>query len=187
MLSSFREHLCCLPRLLFSFSPDPILLMATEVTAQFDDPRTTATYLGEAVGTHYSAALRAALAYGKHLAGVSESLLEDTFEGEGLRKFWLDLIASEEVGGISPSVLATLSSTSAHYFRDFLGTAEAVYERKYREASPARKKKLGQTEHARCLRLLRDHKAEGLRGRFAVQNTVSKWMQLSRITRAYRE
>jgi hypothetical protein len=161
--------------------------MATEVTAQFDDPGTTATYLGEAVGTHYSAALRAARAYGRHLAGAREFLLQDTFQGEGLKNFWLELIDSEEVGGIPASVLETLSSTSGHYFRDFLDTAEAVYERKYREASPARKKKLGQTEHARCLRLLRDHKAEGLRGRFAVQNTVSKWMQLSRITRAYRE
>lgn len=161
--------------------------MAREISAQFDDPGTAATYLGESIGTHYSAALRAAEAYGRHLAATRESLLTESFDGQGLRNFWLDLIRSEQVRLKSPNVLKNLSTTTSHYFQDFLDTADAVYGRQYMDVTPEQRKKIGQTEHAKCLRILRDHSAEGLEDHFAVQNRVSTWMQLIRVTRRYQE
>jgi len=157
------------------------------IDAHFDDPKTTATYFGEAVGTHYSVALRAAEAYGQHLAAARGSLLQEVFEGDGLTKFWQTLLNTEQVRNLAPGVLQALGTRPDHYFRDFLDTAEEVYERRYEDVSPSQRKRAGRSEHAKCLRLLRDHEAEGLKHRFAVQNRVATWMQVSRITRAYRQ
>ena len=94
--------------------------MIINIVAQFNDPSTAARYLGESVGTHYSAALRATEAYGNHLAAKRESLLSGIFEGQGLGDFWRDLLRSEQVRIGSPKVLQELSTTPSHYFFDFL-------------------------------------------------------------------
>lgn len=161
--------------------------MAKEVIARFEDARTVASYLGEAVGTHYSAALRAAEAYGKHLAAVRDSLQEEPYQGDSLGKFWLEVMKSEQVQSTSPTVLRDLRRSPAHYFSDFLDTAESVFQRRYEEGSKAQRKKVGQTQHAQCLRLLRDHRAEGIENHFAVQNKVATWMQMVRALGAYQE
>jgi len=161
--------------------------MATEVIARFEDARTVASYVGEAVGTHYSAALRAAEAYGKHLAAARDSLHKEPYEGDGLGKFWLAVMRSEQVQSTSPTVLRELRSSPVHYFSDFLDTADAVFQRRYQEASKSQRKKVGQTQHAQCLRLLRDHRAEGIENHFIVQNKVATWMQMVRALGAYQE
>jgi hypothetical protein len=161
--------------------------MSNQVVARFVDPATVAAYLGENVGTHYSAALRAAEAYGRHLAAIRGNLLSDTFEGERLGNFWRELLRSEQIRIGSPNVIRGLSSTPSHYFSDFLDTADAVYSRNYENVPPPQRKKLGHTEHAKCLRLLRDHQALGMRDRFAVQNKITTWMQLLRIVGGYQE
>jgi hypothetical protein len=161
--------------------------MRKEASPHFDDARTVARYIGEAVGTHYSAALRAAEAYGKHLASHRESLVEDTFEGEGLGRFWGAVMESEQVRGIPRGAHEQLSTTPTLYFSDFLDTADAVFGERYRDAPESRRKKLGHTQHAQCLRLLRDHAAEGIRDHFTVQNRVATWMQMIRVMGGYRE
>ena len=161
--------------------------MVRLVKAQFDDPKTVATYLGEAIGTHYSAALRAAEAYGRHLAAARESLLQESYDGQVLRDFWVDLMKSEEVRVKSPKVMKSLGSTPSLFFQDFLDTADEVFGEKYKDAPPQKRKKVGHSEHARCLRLLRDHKSEGLPDHFAVRNRVATWMQMIRVAQGYRE
>jgi len=161
--------------------------MTREVNAQFDDPGTAATYLGETVGTHYSAALRAAEAYGRHLAAVRESLNGERFEGDGLGKFWGDLMKAEQVRLRSPEVLKKLSTLPSHYFLDFLETADAVYYRRYQDVPATQRKKLGQTQHAQCLRILRDPTAEGMQDHFAIRNRIATWMQMIKVMRGYRE
>jgi hypothetical protein len=156
--------------------------METEVTPIFTEPETLATFLGENIGTHYSAALRAADAYGRHLAGQQESLRAATFSGEGLARFWTDLIRVEDVRIGSTAVLKKLSTHPRYYFTHFLDTADAVYGRSYEDAPPQLQKKLGQTQHAQCLRLLRDPEGEGMRDRFMVQNWASTWSQMLRIS-----
>lgn len=160
--------------------------MGMEVVAQFDHASTVATFIGESVGTHYSAALRAAEAYGKYLSAVRESLLLENFRGDGLGHFWRDLMRAEQVQGASSTVLVTLSTKPSYYFSDFLDTADAVFGRKYQDVSEQQKKKIGQTEHAQCLRLLRDHNAAGMKDHFAVQNKVAGWMQMMRLMGTYR-
>lgn len=162
-------------------------LMAREVHAQFDNPGTAATYLGEAVGTHYSAALRAVEAYGRHLAAIRGSLLGDSFQGDALGNFWKDLMRSEQVRLKSAKVLSQLSTRPTHYFFDFLETADAVYCRRYEDVPGPQKKKLGQTQHAQCLRILRDHTGEGMPDHFALRNRVATWMQMSKVLGAYRD
>jgi len=161
--------------------------MATEVMAQFDDARTVASYLGEAVGTHYSAALRAAQAYGKYLAAKRDTLGAEPYRGDALAKFWVELMTSEQVQSSSPEVLVSLKSNPSHYFSDFLDTAETVFQEKYEEVGKDQRKKVGQNQHAQCLRILRDHKAEGIRDHFTVQNKVNFWMQMSRALGAYQQ
>lgn len=162
-------------------------LMGKNVTPRFSDPKTIATYLGDTIGTHYSAALRAAEAYGKHLAASRDQLLQETFEGEGLRAFWQAMMKSEQLRTWSPGDLKRLGAAPNHYFSDFLDTADSVFERKYRDVPETQRKKLGHTEHAQCLRVLRDHKAEGLENHFAVQNKVGQWMQMIRVMGRYQE
>lgn len=161
--------------------------MATELFAQFDHPKTVASYLGETVGTHYSVALRAAEAYGKHLAAVRTSLLSERFEGDGLGNFWKEMMTSEQVRSSSPDVLDALRTTPSHYFSDFLDTADAVFRNRYEDVPQAQRKKVGQNQHVQCLRLLRDHKREGIEDHFAVQNRVAKWMQMIRALGAYQK
>ena len=162
-------------------------LMGKNATPKFSDPKTIATYLGETIGTHYSAALRAAEAYGKHLAASRDQLLQETFEGDGLRAFWVAMMKSEQLRSWSPGDLKRLGTAPTHYFYDFLDTADSVFERNYRDVAEAQRKKLGHTEHAQCLRVLRDHKAEGLENHFAVQNKVGQWMQMIRVMGRYQE
>jgi hypothetical protein len=161
--------------------------MVKDVKAQFDDPRTVAAYLGETVGVHYSAALRAVEAYGKHLASVRAFLLNETFEGEGLRNFWKDLLDSEQVRIKSPEVLRRLSTETSHYFFDFLETADEIYGKRYQDVPPAQKKKLGHSQHAQCIRIMRDHDAEGIKDRFALQNRIATWKQMIKVMGGYRE
>ena len=161
--------------------------MAKDIAAQFHDPSTVATSLGESVGTHYSAALRAAEAYGKHLAAEREALLVGTFEGKNLEDFWRDLLTSEQLRVGSSQVLKGLSTEPSHYFADFLDTADDVYRRRYGDVQGPRKKKSTQTEHARCLRLLRDHTAEGMKDHFTVQNKIATWMRMIRLLGGYQE
>jgi len=161
--------------------------MRAEVLAQFDDPRSVATYIGEAVGTHYSAALRAAEAYGKHLASTRESLLRETFDGRGLGEFWREVMRSEQVLSSSVAARKELALTPTHYFSDFLDTADAVFEKKYRDVPGSQRKKLGHSQHALCLRILRDHTAEGLKDHFAVRNRVTTWIQMIKATGGYQD
>lgn len=161
--------------------------MSKEASAHFDDARTIARYLGETVGTHYSAALRAADAYARHLASKRKFLFQDRFEGDGLEKFWRTVMESEHVRGIPPAAHRQLASAPRHYFADFLDTADATFVERYRDVPDSRKKKLGHTQHAQCLRLLRDHVAEGIQDHFTVQNTVATWMQMIRVTGGYRD
>jgi len=161
--------------------------MRTEVLAQFDDPRTVATYIGEAVGTHYSAALRAVEAYGKHLASNREKLHREPFDGEGLGEFWSQVMKSEQVLSSSATARKELALTPAHYFSDFLDTADAVFEKKYKDVPVSQKKKLGHSQHAMCLRILRDHTAEGIKDHFAVRNRVTTWIQMIKATGGYQE
>ena len=161
--------------------------MAKDIAAEFNDPSTVATSLGESVGTHYSAALRAAEAYGKHLAAEREALLLGTFEGKSLGDFWRDLLKSEQLRIGSPKVLKGLSTTPSHYFFDFLDRADEVYREKYRDVQSPKRKKSDQTEHAQCLRLLRNHAEEGMKDHFTVQNKIATWMQMIRIMGGYQE
>jgi hypothetical protein len=161
--------------------------MRAEAAPHFDDPRTVARYIGETVGTHYSAALRAADAYGKHLASARESLLRETFEGEGLGRFWSEVMRSEHVRGSSPAVHSQLATATNHYFADFLDAADAAFGLHYKDCPDHRKKKLGHTQHAQCLRLLRDHVAEGNRDHFAVRNRVATWIQTIRVMGGYQD
>jgi hypothetical protein len=160
--------------------------METTVVARLNDPSSAARYLGEAVGTHYSAALRAAKAYGTHLAGSRESLLKDEFEGSSLGDFWRDLIRSEQVRLGSPKVLRGLSKTPS-FFHDFLDAAEAEYRKRYKSGPSTRKKGTLKSEHAQCLAFLRESDANGPMAQFAIQNKVNTWMQLLRILGKYQE
>jgi hypothetical protein len=159
--------------------------MTNYVASLFVDPSSTAKYLGETVGTHYSAALRATEAYAKHLAARRESLLRETYSGDGLGNFWKDLMRSEQVRIGTPEVFKSLSTNPSHYFSDFLDTADEVFQGRYEGSRPSQKKKSGKAEHAQCLRLLRDHNAGGLQDYFAVQNKVAVWMQLLRVMGGY--
>lgn len=161
--------------------------MAKDIAAQFNDPSTVATSIGESVGTHYSAALRAAEAYGKYLAAEREALLLGTFEGKNLGAFWRELMRSEQLRIGSPKVLKKLSTTPSHYFFDFLDTADEVYQRRYKDVGEPLRKKAGQTEHAQCIRLLRNHIAEGMKDHFTVQNKIATWMQIIKILGGYQE
>jgi hypothetical protein len=161
--------------------------METNVIPQFHDPSTAAQYLGESVGTHYSAALRAAKAYGTHLAAKRERLLDGTYEGENLGAFWRELIKAEQVRLGSPRVLKGLATTPDHYFSDFLDTAEAVYLKRYKGSSSHQKKGQTKSEHAQCLRFLRDHSGSGKVDHFTLQNKISTWMQLLRMMGRYQE
>lgn len=160
--------------------------MVTEVVAEFDSPDTVATYIGETVGTHYSAALRVAEAYGKHLAPVRDSLPEGSFKGEGLGRFWKAVTESEQIE-VSPKVLKALADDPSHYFSDFLDTADAVFVKRYKDVPRPQRKKVGHTQHAECLRLLRDHKSAGIQDHFAVQNKVAGWMKMIRMSGKYQE
>ena len=161
--------------------------MATDLIARFSDPVTTARYLGESIGTHYSVALRAAKAYGVHLAARRDSLVSGSYEGEELGDFWRDLLRSENVRMGSTEVMKGLSTTPAHYFSDFLDTADAVFKNKYSDVPLNRRKTSTKTEHAKCLRYLRDHRQEGRADHFSVQNNVATWTQLSRMLGQYQE
>jgi len=161
--------------------------MENDVIPRFTDPSTAAKYLGETIGTHYSAALRAASAYGTHLAAKRERLLGSTFEGESLGDFWRELIQAEQVRLGSPKVMQSLSTTTSHYFSDFLDAAEEVYERKYEDSSESRKRKSRKSEHAQCLRFLRDHSIGGKADQFTVRNKTETWMQLLKVTGQYQE
>jgi hypothetical protein len=158
-----------------------------DTTARLNDPSTAARFFGEAVGTHYSAALRAAKAYSTHLADKRESLWEEEWEGTGLGDFWRDLIRSEQVRLGSPKVLRRLSTKPTFFVHEFLDTAEAEYRKRY-EAGPATDKKGSlKSEHAQCLAFLRSSDANGPLEQFNIQNKVATWMQLLRILGKYRE
>lgn len=156
--------------------------MATEVTALFNDPESLAAYLGENIGTHFAAALRAADAYARHLAGNQHSLRAESFPGAGLGAFWRDLVRAEEIRIGSPEVLKQLATKPRYYFAHFLDTADAVYGRSYEDVPQPQRKKLGHTQHAQCLSLLRDPDKTGMPDRFAVHNQVTLWSQMFKIT-----
>ena len=161
--------------------------MVTEVGTQFDDPRTVALYIGDAVGTHYSAALRAANTYAKFLARKRDSGDPDALAEESLGSFWLEMMKFEEVRQSTTNVIHGLRTNPSHYFSDFLDTAEDVFEKRYRNVPEAQRKKLGHTQHQLCIQLLRDHKAAGLESHFEVENQVAKWMQMLRLMGGYRD
>ncbi|MFC1791094.1 hypothetical protein ACFL0I_01335 [Gemmatimonadota bacterium] len=161
--------------------------MGTEVGAQFSDPRAVAQYIGEAVGTHYNAALRAANAYAKYLAQERDSCAPEDLAEEGLGNFWLEMMRLEQVRQSTTAVISGLRTTPSHYFSDFLDRAEDVFVKRYKDVPEAQRKKLGHTEHQKCLQILRDHKAAGLETHFEVENLVTKWMQMIRIMGGYRE
>jgi hypothetical protein len=161
--------------------------MTRDITPQFNDPSTAAIYLGENVGTHYSAALRAAEAYGRYLAAQRQSLLSESYEGESLRDFWRELLRSEQVQIGSPKVLMGLGTKPSYYFSDFLDAADTAFRRRYQSSSPQRRTKQSKTEHAKCLRLLRNHGAEEMPDHFSVRNKIATWMQMLRITGGYQE
>jgi hypothetical protein len=170
----------------FLKNPGP-LSMEKHALPQINDPSTAARYLGEIVGTHYSAALRATEAYGRHLASKRDSLLAETFEGEGLGEFWRELLKSEKVRLGSGKVLKGLSTTPSHYFFDFLDTAEEVYRKRYLGDLFSKRNKAGKMEHAQCLAFLRDHCAGGVPDHFTVQNKIATWKQLLRVVGRYQE
>jgi len=159
----------------------------TSTITFLDDPSTAARYLGESVGTHYSAALRAARAFSTHLAGKRESLLKEEYEGNGLRDFWRELLRSEKVRVGSPMVLRELSTSPSHYFRDFLDTAEAVYHMRYQDPAANGGKSVLKSEHAQCLSFLRNPDPSEQLSQFTIQNKVTTWMQLLRILGKYQE
>jgi hypothetical protein len=161
--------------------------MATDILAQFNDPESVARHLGETVGTHYSSALRAADAYGRHLAGKREALCSGSIDGDSLGDFWKELVKKERMRVGSLAVLNELSEAPILFFSDFLDTADAVYRKRYRDVTPAQRKRATNTQHAQCLRFLRTHPTEGTPDRFTVQNKVTKWMQLLRMTGKYQE
>ncbi len=161
--------------------------MATEVAAQFDTPATVASYLGEAIGTHYSAALRAAEAYGKYLAAGRESLHSKRYPGDGLKKFWEEMMRAEQVEVSSPEVLQALKSDPNFYFSHLLDTAESVFRKRYEDVPPAQRKQIGQSQHQQCIRIMRDQDAEGIRDHFTVRNKVATWIQLIKAVGKYRE
>ena len=161
--------------------------METEVSAQFDAPETVAIYIGEAIGVHYSAALRAAEAYGRYLAPSRKSLQGKRFLGDGLGRFWAEMMKSEQVQASSPAVLKALNTDPSYYHRHLLDTADSVFKRRYEEVPPAKKKKIGQTQHKQCLRIMRNQDAEGIGDHFTVRNKVATWIQLIRAVGGYRE
>jgi hypothetical protein len=159
--------------------------MVRYLVPQFHDPASAAKYLGESVGTHYSVALRATEAFGRHLAAKPESLLSETFEGEGLGAFWRDLLKAEEVRIGSHEVLRALSTHPSHYSVDFLDTADAVFLRRYEDLPLSQRSKAGKAEHALCLRVLRNQNGTGAQDHFAVQNKVAAWMRLLKMMGGY--
>jgi hypothetical protein len=161
--------------------------MATDIIPQFDDPVTVARHLGETVGTHYSAALRAADAYGRHLAPKRESLSSGDIDRDSLGNFWRELVKTERIRIGSIKVLKELSTTPMHFFSEFLDTADEVYRKRYQDVSPAMRKSAMNTQHAQCLHFLRTHSAQGVPDRFTVQNKVTMWLQLLRMTGKYQE
>ena len=161
--------------------------MGTEVSARFDSPGAVAAYLGDTVGTHYSAALRAAEAYGKHLAPQRKLLQEEKFRGDSLEKFWKEMMRSEQVKVSSSRIVKELGSDPSFYFAHFLDTAESVFIKRYQEVSPAQKKKIGQTQHRLCLQVMRDQEAAGMEDHFTVRNRVAAWIQLVKALGQYRE
>jgi len=161
--------------------------MATDIIPQSNEPETVARHRGETVGTHYSAALRAADAYGRHLAGKRAALSSGDIDGESLGDFWKEMVRTENVRVGSFSVLTELSAAPILFFSDFLDTADAVYRKKYEDAGAGPRKKATNTQHAQCLQLLRSHSAEGTPDRFTVQNKITKWLALLRMTGKYQE
>jgi hypothetical protein len=161
--------------------------METTATAYLKDPSTAASYLGESVGTHYSSALRAAKAYGTYLAGKRESPLKGGSDQDCLLSFWRELLKSEGLRIESPTVLKELSSTPSHFYDDFLGTAETVYRRRYPSSIPKRRGNAIKSEHAQCLKFLRDNESNGQLSQFDIQNKVRTWTQLLRIRGKYQE
>lgn len=155
--------------------------MGATAGTQFDDPRTVARHIGEAVGTHYAVALRAVDTYAKYLAKARDSGDPDALPEESLGNFWLEMMRLEEVRQSTPDVMYGLRTNPSHYFSDFLDTAEKVFEKCYKDVPEAQRKKLGHTQHQQCLQLLRDHRAIGLKNRFEVENQVQKWMQMFRL------
>jgi hypothetical protein len=161
--------------------------MATDIIAQFNEPETVARHLGETVGTHYSAALRAADAYGKHLARERNALCSGSIDGGGLGNFWRELVRTEGVRLGSIAVLKGLSTDPSFFFSEFLDTADAVYRRRYKDVPEEQRKRATNSEHAQCLRFLRTHPTEGRPDRFTVQNKVTTWLQLLRMAGKYQE
>jgi hypothetical protein len=161
--------------------------MTKYLTPLFIDPASTARYLGETVGTHYSVALRATAAYATHLAAKRESLHTETFEGESLGNFWRDLLEMEQVEVGSPRVLKGLGRNPSHYFQDFLGTADAVFRSRYENVPVSQKGKSRKIEHSQCLRFLRNHNDGGIHDHFSVQNKVAAWIQLLKMIGKYQE
>jgi hypothetical protein len=161
--------------------------MTTNITAEFNDPSVIARYLGESTGTHYSVALRAAEAYGRHLATDRDALRRERFDGESLGEFWRALLQSEQVRIGSLRALKQLSTRPEHYFSDFLETADAEYRKRYEDIEASRKGRQWKTEHAQCLRFLREHSSGKTSDHLAVRNKIQTWMQLLRITGRYRD
>ena len=161
--------------------------MATDLIAQFNEPSTAAKFLGDNIGTHYSAALRAAKAYGCHLAPRREFLQSESYEGESLGNFWRELIRSEGVRLGSLEVVKGLSSTPEHFFSDFLDTADSVFRKKYPHGSFTPGNTSGKTEHEKCLKFLRNHAAGEKVDHLKAQNNVATWTQLLRIMGRYQD
>jgi hypothetical protein len=88
---------------------------------------------------------------------------------------------------VPPKVFKALAAEPSHYFSDFLDTADAVFVRRYKDVPRQQRKKVGHTQHAECLRLLRDHKSAGIQDHFAVQNKVASWMKMVRMSGRYQE
>ena len=161
--------------------------MGTESGAPFDDSGSVARHIGEAVGTHYSAALRAADTYAKCLARGRDSGDPNALAEESLGNFWLEMMRLEKVRQSTPDVIKGLRTEPSHYFTDFLDTAEEVFEECYKDVSEEKRKKLGHVQHQKCIELLRDHRAAGLKSHFEVKNQVASWMQMLRLMGGFRD
>ena len=161
--------------------------MGTQTGAQFSDPQAVAKYIGEAVGTHYSAALRALDSYARHMAQERDHCDPEELPEESLGSFWQEMMRHEDVRQTTTAVIGGLKANPSHFFSDFLDMADTTFVKRYKDVPEAQRKKLGHTEHQKCLQLLRDHKAAGLPTHFEVENQVAKWMQMLRFMGGYRK
>lgn len=161
--------------------------MPTDVIAQFNDPSSAARFLGESVGTHYSAALRAAEAFGRHLAPARKALHERAIPGENLVGFWQEVLHNEGIRIGSHGLVKGLGATPDHFLNDFLDSADEAFRKRYSDAVSLTGRAPGKAEHENCLRFLRDDGSTGNQKNLVMRNKVATWLQLLRLTGGYQE